>query len=143
MKLKEIMTPDPEVVRPEANLQEAARLMRDLNVGLIPVCDGDRLQGMLTDRDITTRAVAEGLDPSTVRVMQVMTPEVVSCYEDQDAEEAVSLMEENQIRRIIVLNRDKKMTGIVSLGDVAVRVGRDQLSGETIEQISEPSAPDR
>lgn len=143
MKLKEIMTPDPEVVRPEASLQEAARLMRDLNVGLVPVCDGDRLQGMLTDRDITTRAVAEGLAPDTVRVMQVMTPDVVYCYEDQDAEEAVSLMEENQIRRVIVVDRDKKLTGIVSLGDVAVRVGRDQLSGETIEQVSEPSAPDR
>jgi CBS domain-containing protein len=142
MKIHQIMTPDPEVVRPNSTLQEAARLMRELDVGLIPVCDGDRLQGVLSDRDITLRATAEGLDPSRVEVQQVMTPDVAFCYEDQEAGDAATLMKEKQIRRLMILNRDKKLTGIVSLGDLAVRGADSELSGDTLDEVSQPGSSD-
>ncbi len=143
MKLQEIMTQNPEVIRPDTKLQVAARTMRDLNVGMIPVCDGDRIQGMLTDRDITIRATAEGLDPSQVTVERVMTPDVVYCFEDQDVEEAAELMKKNQLRRLVVLDRDKRLTGIVSIGDIAVKCGRDRLSGDALEEVSQPAQPHR
>jgi CBS domain-containing protein len=138
MLLKDVMTTRVEVIAPDATLQEAAQKMKDLDVGPVPVCDGERLVGMLTDRDITIRATAEGLDPKTTPVREAMTPEVAYCFEDQSVEEAARLMEEKQIRRIVVLNRDKKLVGIVSLGDVATSSGDDQLSGEILEQVSEP-----
>src|SRR5215469_6938114 len=97
MMLKEIMTPEVEVVRPNSTLKEAARKMKDLDVGLIPVCDGDRLCGMLTDRDITVRSTALGNDPAKTPVEGVMTQEVVYAFEHQDEEAAASLMEEKQI----------------------------------------------
>jgi CBS domain-containing protein len=109
----------------------------------LPVCDRDRLVGMLTDRDIAVRAVAEGYDPWTDHVKDAMTPDIVYCFEDQDVKEAAQLMKEKQIRRLVVLNRDKRLVGIVSLGDLAVDTGDEKLAGETLEQISEPAAPRR
>jgi CBS domain-containing protein len=88
MQLKEIMTPGVEVIAPEATLQEAAEKMRHLDIGPLPVCDGDRLVGLLTDRDITVRAVAEGRNPATTQVREVMTPEVIYGYEEQDSQDA-------------------------------------------------------
>ena len=120
MLLRDVMTPHVEVIHPDATLREAAQKMKTLDVGPVPVCDGDRLQGMLTDRDITIRATAEGRDPNTTRVREVMTPDVVYCFEDQDVVEAARMMEERQIRRLVILNRDKRLVGIVSLGDLAV-----------------------
>lgn len=143
MKVQEVMTRGVECTRPEASLREAAEKMKALDVGPLPVCENDRLVGMLTDRDITVRATAEGLPPGLGQVRDVMTPDVVYCYEDQDVEEAVRLMEENQIRRLVVLNRDKRMVGIVSLGDLAVKGGDEALSTEALEQLSEPAAPRR
>jgi CBS domain-containing protein len=144
MQVKEVMTRGVECTRPAASLQEAARKMRDLDVGPLPVCgDNDRLVGMLTDRDITIRAVAEGQDPKTARVQDVMTPDITYCFEDQDLTEASRLMEQNQIRRLVVLNRDKRLVGIVSLGDLAVKTGNERLSGEALEQVSEPAQPRR
>jgi CBS domain-containing protein len=127
-------------MRPTASLQEAARKMRDLDVGPLPVCgDNDRLVGMLTDRDITVRAVAEGQDPKTARVQDIMTPDITYCFEDQDITEAARLMEEKQIRRLVVLNRDKRLVGIVSLGDLAVKTGDKKVSSEALEQVSQPA----
>jgi CBS domain-containing protein len=117
--------------------------MRQLDVGSLPVCENERLVGMLTDRDITVRCVSEGFDPRTDLVREVMTPQVVYCFEDQDVTEAAKLMKEKQIRRLAVLNRQKRLTGIVSLGDLAVEAGNEQLAGETLEGISEPSSPQR
>jgi CBS domain-containing protein len=117
--------------------------MDALKVGPLPVCDGDRLGGMLTDRDITVRATAAGLDPKTTRVRDVMTDEVLYCFEDQNTDEAARIMAEQQIRRLVILNRDKRLVGIVSLGDVAVQTGDDRLSGEVLERVSEPARPDR
>ena len=141
MRLNEIMTRDVQCTQPDASLEEAARRMRELNVGTLPVCDKDRLVGMLTDRDITVRSVADGKDPKTQRVREVMTTGVHYCFEDQNVEDAVHLMEEKQIRRLVVLNRDRKLAGIVSLGDLALGFGDESMMGEALEAISEPGPP--
>src|SRR3954471_3614334 len=108
MKVKDVMTPSVETVAPSTSLQEAAERMKTLDVGPLPVCDGERLVGMITDRDITIRAVAQGFGGTVGSVRDVMTPDVVYCFDDQEVEEAAKLMQENQIRRLVVLNRDKR-----------------------------------
>lgn len=143
MKISEIMTSSVEIIHPDARLVEAAQKMKSLDVGSLPVCDGDRLKGMLTDRDITIRAVAEGQDPNEITVQDVMTPEVVYCYEDQDVEEAAHLMGQKQIRRLPILNRHKRLVGILALGDVSVEYHNDGTTEEALEKISEPSRPQR
>jgi CBS domain-containing protein len=133
------MTQGCECIGPDATIQEAAQKMRDLGVGPLPVCgENDRLIGMITDRDITIRAVAEGEDPCSACVRDVMTPDIVCCFEDQDIEEAAQMMEQKQIRRLVVLNRDKRLVGILSLGDLAVQTRDERLAGEALERISEP-----
>jgi CBS domain-containing protein len=132
-----------EVVNGNASLKEAASKMKKLDVGLIPVCDGDRLNGLLTDRDITIRATANGRDPSKTKVNEVMSTDIAYCLEDQAVDEAVILMEARQIRRLPILNQDKQLVGIVSLADIAVHVGDRDLTGETLEEISEPAEPKR
>lgn len=140
MQVRDIMTKGCECIRPETTLEQAARKMRDLNVGPLPVCGSDdRLAGMITDRDIIVRAVAEGKDPRATPVREIMTPQVVYCFEDHDVHDAAALMEDNQIRRLVVLNRGKRLVGIVSLGDIAVHTADEQLAGETLERISEPA----
>jgi CBS domain-containing protein len=140
MQVREVMTRGVECVRPDDTLQTAARKMRDLDVGPMPVCDNDRLAGMLTDRDITIRAVAEGKDPRTAPVRDVMTEGIEYCFEDDDVKVAARHMRDRQVRRLVVLNRDKRLAGIVSLGDLAAEAGDDRLTGETLEQISEAAA---
>jgi len=135
------MTAGCECISPESTLQEAAQRMKDLDVGPLPICRNDRLAGMLTDRDIVLRAVATGADPKTTRVADVMTPHVEYCFEDEDVEQAAGRMRDKQIRRLVVLNRDKRLVGIVSLGDLAVDARDEQLVGATLEGISEPAAP--
>src|SRR5262245_29635208 len=103
MRLGEVMTRDVEVIRSNTPLKEAAAKMKDLDVGLIPVCDGDELKGTLTDRDITVRAIAKGRNPSKTRVSDIMFKEIAYCFEDQEIEEAMSLMEVRQIRRLPIL----------------------------------------
>jgi len=141
MQLKEIMTPNPECISPGESLQAAAQRMRELDVGPLPVCDNDRLAGMLTDRDITIRAVAEGKDPRTTTVREVMTPDIVYCFDDQDVNEAASIMRERQLRRMLVLNRNKRLVGIVALGDLAVDTDDRAGVGAVLQDISEPSIP--
>jgi len=143
MKIKEIMTTDVEYVWPDDTLQEAALKMRDLDVGPMPVCDRDRIAGMLTDRDIAVRAVAEGRDPRSTRVRDAMTRDIIFCYEDEDVEEAARLMQARQVRRILVLNRARRLVGIVSLGDLAAAAGDPQQVGEVFQEISEPARPRR
>jgi CBS domain-containing protein len=142
MQIKQVMTTGVEVIRPDDTLQDAARKMKTIDVGPLPVCDGDRLLGMITDRDIIVRATAEGRDPKTTSVKEAMTPDVVYCYDDQDIEEAASLMKERQLRRLVVLDRNKKLVGILSLGDIACESDED-LSGEVLERVSEPAEPSR
>jgi CBS domain-containing protein len=140
MKVKDAMTKDAEWTFATLPLDKAAERMKDLNVGSLPVCDNDRLVGIITDRDITVRATSLSLDPATTRVADVMTPVIHFCYEDQDIEEAAALMKEKQIRRLPVLDANRRLVGIVSLGDLAVQGRDDSLSGETLEEISKPPA---
>jgi len=114
--------------------------MKDLDVGPLPVCDNDRLIGMLTDRDIVVRCVAEGRDPRSTKVRDAMTEGVTWCFEDDDVEDAAGRMKQDQIRRLVVLNQDKRLVGIVSLGDLAVETGGDEeVAGKTLEAVSQPS----
>src|SRR4051794_41545648 len=106
MTLKDVMTPNPECVTPDDSLQDAARKMRNLDVGPLPVCENDRLAGMITDRDIVVNAVAEGRSPQTTKVREAMTGKVIYCFEDDNVEEAGRTMQEHQVRRLVVLNRD-------------------------------------
>jgi CBS domain-containing protein len=115
MLLKEIMTTDVEVIEPETSIANAAKKMRSLDVGALPVCDGRRLIGMVTDRDITIRATADARNPDSTFVRDCMSPEIVYCFDDQDVEEAERVMQEKQIRRLPVLTRDKQLAGIVAL----------------------------
>jgi len=137
--LKEIMTSTVDVISRETNAAEAALKMKYLNVGAIPVCDGERLCGMVTDRDLVVRVVAKGLDPKQVHVSEATSSEVFFCYEDEDLEKASQVMAQKQIRRLPILSRAEKLVGIVSLGDLAVRGKDAQTSGVVLEQVSRPS----
>ena len=139
MQIRDVMTAGAECTRPDATLHEAATRMKDLDVGVLPVCENDRLIGMVTDRDITVRSVSAGHDPNTHRVREAMTPEVFYCFEEQDVGDVSRLMSEKQVRRVPVLNRDKRLTGIVSLGDLAVETHDEQLVGGALESIAEPA----
>ena len=143
MQVNEVMTRDAECTGPDATLKEAAERMKALDVGSLPVCDSDQLVGVLTDRDITIRSVAEGHDPRTDRVRDAMTPQVHYCFEDDDVTKAAKLMREKQVRRLPVLNKSKRLVGIVALGDLAVEAGTGQLAGQALEGISKPSSPTR
>ena len=143
MWIRDIMTRNVECVWPDDTLQEAALKMKELDVGPMPVCDYDRVVGMLTDRDITVRAVAEGRDPRSTRVRDVMTRNVVSCSEDDAVEEAARLMQERQIRRLLVLDRDKRLIGIVSLGDLAAEAEDPYRMAEVLQDVSVPAMPRR
>jgi CBS domain-containing protein len=141
MLLRDVMTRDVEDIPPDMTLTEAAHKMRLLDVGALPVCESGRMIGMLTDRDIALRAVAAGRDPRQTQAREVMTPTVIFCYEDQDVHEAAKIMEEKQIRRLLVFDHNQCACGIVSVGDIATRIGDDQLSGEVIQRVSEPCRP--
>ena len=143
MQIKDVMTRNVEVIRPDAPLQQAAEMMSRLNVGSLPVCDGERLLGMITDRDITVRATAVGGDPGSIAVREAMTPDVAYCYEDDDVAQAAIVMEERRIRRLPILSRDRRLVGIVSLGDLAVDAKYEDVAGEVTEEVSKPAKPER
>jgi len=143
MRISEIMTPNFEMIDSTSTLIDAARKMKAFNVGFLPVQEGNNLIGVITDRDIVVRALAEGRDLGSTQVKDIISSDVVYCFEDDSVEEAVKLMEENQVRRLIVCRSDRTPVGIVSLGDLAVRSGQEELYGEALEQISEPAAPSR
>lgn len=137
MKVNEIMTADVEIIRPESTIQEAAQKLKTLEVGSLPVCNGRRLVGMITDRDITIRVVAEGMDPASTRVDQVMSPDLIWCFEDETLEEAEAKMMQKQIRRLPVISRDKELVGILAVGDIAIKTDEMAKVGETMREISE------
>ncbi len=138
--IADIMTTDVQVVGPEDTLQRAAQLMDQLNVGSLPVCDGRHLRGMVTDRDITIRGTALNLTPAQARVASVMTSAVEFCTDDQDAAEVLLLMGKAQVRRLPVINVERQLVGIVSLGDLATR--HPGNVDEAVSAISTPSEPD-
>lgn len=136
MKVSEVMTPEVHVATPASTLREAAALMADLDLGALPVGENDRLVGMLTDRDIVVRAIALGKGPDTP-VREAMTSEVKYCFDDEDCEHVARNLGEQQIRRLPVVNRDKRLVGILSLGDLAT-LHSSGTAAEALGGISEP-----
>jgi len=137
MELKEIMTADVCIIAPTATIGAAARMMRERNIGMLPVGENDRLVGSITDRDIAIKGAADDKDPGATSVREVMSERIVYGFEDQSVEEGARLMGENQIRRLPVLDRDKRMVGIVSLGDIAERCASPTPAGETLAAVSQ------
>ena len=137
MKVREAMTRDVRLARPDQSIREIARLMAELDIGVVPVQEDDRLVGMITDRDITVRAVAEGRGPDT-KVADVMSREVKYCYEDQSIDEVTRNMADIRVRRLPVLDRDKRLVGILSLGDLAIDATAQDEAGEALGGISRP-----
>ena len=143
MQVKEIMTCNVETINSDASLIEAAQKMRSLEVGALPVWENDELIGMITDRDIAIRAVAEEKNLSGTSVKEIMTSDVCCCFEDDDIQEAARLMEENSIHRLLVVNSSDQPIGFVSLSDIAVKSHDEHLAYEVLERISEPACPHR
>ena len=139
MKVKDIMTPNVECVWPDDTLQEAALKMKEMEIGPLPVCDRNHIVGMLTDRDIVIRGVAAGRDPRLTKVRDVMTRDIIRCYEDEEVEEAERLMRSRQVRRVLVVNRDDRLVGILSLGDLAAQTGNPERVGVLLQSVSEPA----
>ena len=140
MQVREIMSTQVQRIHQTASIQEAAEQMKTLDVGMVPVFSGDRLVGTLTDRDIAVRAVAQRCAPAGTQVAEVMTPGVAYCFEDQDIATAGNIMAKKQIRRLIVLNRNKRMVGIVSLGDLAQCSEANQAAADTLQSVSKPGS---
>ncbi|HEY4138431.1 MAG TPA: CBS domain-containing protein [Casimicrobiaceae bacterium] len=136
MKVSEAMTRDVRVASPNESIRDAARMMAEIDAGALPVGENDRLVGVITDRDIAVRAVAEGKD-STTKVRDIMSREVLYCYDDQDVDDVARNMGDVKVRRLPVVNRDKRLVGIISLGDVACKEDVE-VSGDTVAQISQP-----
>ena len=134
-KVTDVMTSDVKVVRPDESVQKAAAIMSEQDVGALPVCDGTRLKGMITDRDIAVRAVASGRGVDTL-VQEVMTEEIIWCSEDDDLQDLLKRMGNDQIRRVPVLDASRNLVGIVALGDLAIE--RDPGVDDALREISMP-----
>jgi len=143
MKIKEVMTPNVETVDAAATLRACAEKMKSLDVGILPVLEDQRIVGVVTDRDIVIRAVAEGKDAEKCPVRDIMTQEVEIVSDEQEAEEAARLMKRNQIRRVLAVDSNDRLVGMLSLGDLAVHSGDRDLAGEVLERVSEPAKPAR
>ncbi|MEK0083396.1 CBS domain-containing protein [Benzoatithermus flavus] len=139
MKVSDVMTRTVKTTTPDVTIREAARLMADLDAGILPVAQGDRLVGMITDRDITVRAVAQGKGPDT-RVEEAMTRDVKYCYEDEQLDHVVKNMARLKVQRLPVMDRNKRLVGIVSLGDIAIQ-GDSSLTDTAVTGIKEPGGP--
>lgn len=143
MLVKEIMTSNVETVNSNANLIETARKMRSLEVGALPVWEKGKMVGMITDRDIAVRAIAEKKNPSTTTAKEIMSSNVCSCYEEDDIRKAAEMMEKNCFHRLLVVDSDNDPIGFVSLSDFAVKSHDEHLTYEVLEQISAPACPHR
>ena len=137
-QLKDLMSRDVKVINPEMSIGEAAQQMRDGDFGMLPVGEDDRMIGTISDRDIAIRAVAEGKDADT-KVRDVMTDGIAWAYEDDSVEKAAMIMSERQVRRLPVVNRDKRLVGIVALGDFAVESSEIKPAAKALSEISKPS----
>ena len=140
--IQDVMTPDVQCISPEETVRRAAQMMDEYNVGSIPVVDGDKLVGMITDRDITVRSTAAGQSPESTRVGDVMSTDVRTCYSNQQVDEVLGQMGDVQIRRVPVIDEQShQLVGIVSLGDLATR--QSKHTDEVLRDVSWPSEPDR
>jgi len=141
-RIAEVMTRDVRSISPQETIRRAAQMMDELNVGALPVCDGQKLVGMVTDRDITVRAVAAGQSPDAAHVADVMSDQVRWCFDDQTVDEVMQQMGDSQIRRVPVVDHDtQELIGIVSLGDMATK--HSAQVDRTLEEISSPAEPNR
>ncbi|MEM9468591.1 MAG: CBS domain-containing protein [Pseudomonadota bacterium] len=134
-QIKDVMSPNFKWMAPDSPISQVAQEMRDMDCGFMPLAENDRMVGMITDRDITVRAIAEGKDPSNTAARDVMTAKTYYCFDDQDVEEVCNNMGEIQVRRLPVVNRDKRLVGIVSMGDLAQSASRPNV-GQTQQQIT-------
>ena len=141
MQVSEIMSPGCQLIDPNSSIREAAKRMRDENIGAMPVGENDRLVGMVTDRDIAMRAVAEDKRPGTTSVRDVMSKKVFYIFDDDEIEQAARCMADHQVRRLPVLNHDKRLVGILSMADLAMT--GDEAEKIALEGVSEPSAEPR
>jgi len=135
-KIRDVMTPNPRTVEPSTPVQEAAKIMRDEDVGPIPIVENGSVTGIVTDRDIVLNVVAEGSDPSSTPVSQIASRDLVTVDPEQTLDEALRLMAQHQIRRLPVVEEDGRLVGIVAQADVALS-GDDQRTGEVVEEISQ------
>jgi CBS domain-containing protein len=138
MQLKAIMTSPVATIAPESSLAEAARKMLELDIGILPVANGQSIVGIVSDRDIAIRGVAKGMDSDRTAVREIMTKDVFTCQAGVDVEEACNVMEEKQVRRLVVVDGGNAPVGVVSLGDIALHLRREQ-SGDVLKKVSEPS----
>lgn len=133
-QIKDVMNSSVEVVSPDETIINAAEKMKRHDIGFLPVCDGKKLRGTVTDRDLAIRVLANGKDPEETKIKDIMTKEVVYAYDDDDVEAASELMSKHQVRRLIVLDHNKDLCGLVSVGDIAGEA--EEISGETLRNIS-------
>ena len=136
MRIRDVMSKDVKLASPTDTVQHAAEMMAEIDAGSLPVGEDDRIVGMITDRDITLRAVAKGKAPDQCKVRDVMSPEIKYVYEDESVDDLVRNMGGLQLRRLPVLNRDKRLVGIVSLGDLAQ--AQKSKGGEALKAVSKP-----
>lgn len=141
-QVADVMTRGVRTMAPSDPMVLAAQAMEALDVGVLPVCDGERLIGLVTDRDLVLRGMAQGCPADTTPVEEVMSHDVTCCYDDDAVEDVVDQMRDLKIRRVPVIDRDKHLVGMLTLGDVAAKRGGD-MAGDALEDISEPAAPDR
>jgi len=139
MQVKDIMSSPCEKIDFNATITQAAQKIKSSDVGILPVEKGDEIVGVITDRDIVLRVLAEKLDPKTTAVNKVMSTDVTTCYEDDDIRDAARLMEDKRIRRLIVLDRNDSLAGILSVADFAVKSKDEHLSYEVLEKVCEPA----
>ena len=139
MLVRELMTPWVLTIPPETTIQEAARKMRVHRIGILPITQSGRILGVITDRDIAVRAVADAKHAKLTEVREVMTPHIVTCLVDNDLEDACILMESNRIRRILVLNHEGRLAGVLSVEDIAVRAHKERLTGQTLRRVARAS----
>ena len=141
-KVSDLMTRGVRTLTPEDTMLQAAQAMEALDVGSLPVCDDDRLVGMVTDRDLVLRGIAQGYTPGNTRLDGLITRQVQCCHEDDAVDEVLQQMRDAGIRRMPVLDRDERLVGILTLGDVAAKTESPQ-AGEALAEISQPARPDR
>lgn len=135
--IRDVMTPNPECVSEKDSIRDVARIMKDQDTGVVPVVDGKKIIGLITDRDIVVRGLAEGKNLDNMRVNELMTKSIRSVREDASVSEALELMGNAEIRRVPVVNGNNELVGIVSLGDIASQTNQDGRVGQAVENISE------
>jgi CBS domain-containing protein len=136
MRVRDIMTKNPFIVPEETSVEDAARIMREHKIGLVPIGDKENVSGVITDRDIAIRVTAESKDAKHTPVREVMTPRGAYCFEDQDIEDACFMMEDKHVRRLLVFDRTRDLVGILSLDDVAARTRKEKLVGYALSKVA-------